>query len=256
MYNSLSYSHEEIRQIKGIVEEVYNILKESLGNRISRFDIAGSLSKRTEVRGLSDVDLLLSVGDEYSGLTPLQVRRILKRVLRDKIKGAKIHNGDMALTILYKKMDIQLIPVVPVEGGKVKVPKSDTSWSRPTDQKIFKNELSNLFNMYQKDSRDKVPRVQKVIKVMKKIEDQRPPNMKLPGYYIENVVYHALKDGKCKRNDTSGVLLNYCYKYASKLILSNISEMSGQTLYVDSCLNKGQAKNRVEISKQLSTTAE
>jgi predicted nucleotidyltransferase len=255
VYNSLNYSPEEREHVQDIIDEVHECLKESLGDRITRFDVAGSFSKHTEVRGLSDVDIQLSIGDEYSEYTPLQVRRILKKVLRNKIKNAKIHNGDMALTLRYKGIDIQLIPVIPEKGGKVRVPKNDNNWSKPTDQKVFKKELDNLYSSYQRDPRDMVYRVQKVIKVMKEIENRRSPEMRLPGYYIENLVYYALRDGKCKRDATSGVLLKHCYEFASKQILLRTDEMSGQSRYVDSCLNSKQTQNRNKISQELSRTA-
>lgn len=238
-----------------MVGDVYNCLKDSLGDRIERFDIAGSFSKRTEVRGLSDVDVQLAIGKEYSGFTPLQVRRILKKVLKNKIRGARIHNGDLALTIRYRGMDIQLIPVIPEEGGKVRIPRNDTSWSKPTNQRIFRKELQNLCRMYQRDPRDKVYRVLKVIRAMKVIESKRSPDRRLPGYYVENTVYNALRNGQCKSNATSGELLKHCYEYASKQILRKTPEMSGQTRYVDSCLNDWQLRNRVALSEQSARTA-
>ena len=170
MYNGLNYTPDEMKQIEARIDEICESLKESLGDRISKFNIAGSLSKHTEVRGLSDVDLRITLGEEYADKTPLQVRRILKNVLKHKIKDCKIYSGDIALTLKYEDLDIQLIPVRPVANGKVLVPRNNESWSGPTDQEEFGRMLKDLYRSYGKDPRDGVYRVEKVIRVMKAME--------------------------------------------------------------------------------------
>lgn len=260
MNASLKHAQSTLGDIDRRERSLDNLLKTlQQGMDIEYLKVAGSVSKGTDIKGLSDVDVLAYLGDTYEGLTSSQVRRIMKRVLERRYPEADIRVGDMAITLRIGGTEYQILPVKRAANGKLIVPSGDgKGWSKPTDQDRFKKKLESVSRRYglnpsKMKGLEPIRMVESVIKEIKLIESTVSNKEQLSGYYIEASVVNYLGTRESTKG-TLSELVKECYRYMAVRVLSPTPEKSGQSEYIDEDLGPRLSPHRRETSDRLRRT--
>jgi predicted nucleotidyltransferase len=231
-YNSRDHSlvGERLEDIKaGLAGEIEGSFDQLFG---------GSVAKHTYVDGLSDIDSLVIVNDtELEGKSPQAVLEKMEEILRNALKTeAQVHHGRMAVTVAYGDgMVIQLLPAIKTDGVHVHVPSSRTEgWSR-INPLAFQEALTRR-------NKECGGKLVPVIKLAKAINGQLPEPQRLSGYHMESLAIAAFRDYQGPY--TSASMLPIFFERSRELILSPISDRSGQSIHVDGYLGDANSEGR------------
>ncbi|AQQ05676.1 nucleotidyltransferase [Roseibium algicola] len=209
----------------------------------------GSVAKHTYVDGLSDIDSLLLINEsDLEGKSPqLALDRMAKIIQADLNGEATVGYGRMAVTVTYHDgMVIQLLPALKSPDGQLLVPSSRReAWSKinPT---AFQEALTRR---NQECSGKLVP----VIKLAKAINGQLPEAQQLSGYHMESLGIAAFKN--YKEAMTTSAMLPHFFERARELVMSPITDSTGQSVHVDEYLGPTNSQLRVAASHVLSRIA-
>lgn len=233
------------RDTDEINERLSNI-KSALGNNLEgSFDtfFGGSVAKHTYVDGISDVDSILIVVGDLSKESPHAILKSIGDTLYDKLKDAtEISVGRVAVTVKYSEgPEIQLIPAIE-KNNKLHVPawKTDT-WSS-IDPTQFKDGLT-------KRNAECGGKLIPTLKLAKAINANLPEAARLSGYHIESLGVAAFRD--YSEEQTTVRMLPHFFKRASSLILTPMTDRTGQSVHVDEYLGPERSEARVALSHTL-----
>ena len=236
------------------VDERLGDVEAALEGTLSEFDrvlFGGSVAKHTYVDGLSDVDSLVVLKPNVAGDdTPEEVRHKVEESLRRRLNLGDvdaIQVGRLAVTVKYKDgMEIQLLPAV--EKDKVIAISSPDgkSWAR-INPKEFADRLSNLNG---KQGNSVIP----AIKLAKAIIGESLPEHSRPtGYHVEALAMAAFDGYEGPR--TPKAMVQRFFEAASTGVVNPISDITGQSRYVDESLGAGGSEARRALAASLGRIA-
>jgi Second Messenger Oligonucleotide or Dinucleotide Synthetase domain len=227
-------------------------VKDALGGEIEGgLDqlFGGSVAKHTYVDGLSDIDSLVFVNDtSLEGQKPQAVLAKMEKIIRKSLKGeAEVDHGRMAVTVTFNDgMVIQLLPAMKTDGGHLRVPSSRTEkWSK-INPVAFHEVLT-------KRNEQCGGKLIPTIKLAKAINGQLPESQRLSGYHMESLAIAAFREYKGPRTTTA--MLPAFFERSKELVLSPISDKSGQSVHVDAYLGDANSEARQMMSHVLGRLA-
>jgi len=212
------------------------------------FDIStgGSYSKHTYVDGLSDVDILIDVGNYSDSQIPDKEnsKSVLQYVadrLKQRYPKTEITVGKMAVTLKFSDgKEIQVLPAFKYHNG-YKIPDPDSNNWITTNPHKFKEKLTKI-------NQDNGGSVKPVIKLVKYLCEKNCVPIK--SYHLENIAIDAFKDYNGPYNRTE--MVKYLLNHAKTRVLKRIEDPSGQTDYADEYLGKGNSSQRKQLAKKIS----
>jgi hypothetical protein len=225
-----SLTNDRLSEIKGHLGEVLEGSVDHL--------YGGSVAKRTFVSGLSDVDSLLIINDtSLADKSPSDALDRLVGILSGNVPDAtEVTRGRMAVTVEYADgMEIQLLPAIRRENG-LRIPSSRTEAWSDVNPEGFQRALTRANAAC---GEKLVP----VIKLAKAINATLPDALRLSGYHMESLGIAAFR-GYEGPFTTAEMLPSY-FERAAKLILSPITDRTGQSVHVDEYLGTAESPDRV-----------
>lgn len=232
---------EKINQRK---EEILRKIKEEFGGS---FDLStgGSYSRHTYVNGLSDIDILINLGNYSDSKIPekensKKVLEYVAEILRKKYPRTEIVVGKMAVTLRFRDgIEIQVLPAFRYYGG-YKIPDPKSSRWITTFPDRFKERLTRLNRKYGN-------RVKPIIKIVKYLLNKN--NVEISSYHLENIALEAFENysGNLTYSDMVIHLLNY----AKTRVLKRVSDPSGQSDHIDEYLGRSHSPNRSNLAEKI-----
>lgn len=205
------------------------------------FDIrfAGSVSKRTYVEGISDVDALVFVdGTDLAVQTPAAVREHLVTLLRRWFPNEDIGSGKLAVTIQFDDVPLQLLPALR-QGAQTWISAPDGSGWAEIDGRGFADALTRC-------NRENGTKVVPVVKLAKAIVASLPSKQQLTGYHVESLAVDVFRG---YQGETSlREMLHHFFSVGSARVLSPIVDSTGQSVHVDDYLGSANSDNRRLVS--------
>lgn len=223
------------------LEEIKAILGDTIESSVDTM-FGGSVAKHTYVDGISDVDSLL-VLQKNDELPPHKLLRLIAGTLKKQLDSiVSVSVGDMAVTVTYDKgPEIQLIPAIKSENS-IKIPDSTSdAWSK-IDPQRFSAALS-------KRNEECAGKLIPTIKLAKAINANLPQQLRLTGYHIEALGVAAFREYEGVK--TTAVMLPHFFKAASQLVLSPITDKTGQSVHVDEHLGGANSDLRQALGHTL-----
>jgi hypothetical protein len=224
-------------------------IRDALEDKIEEFDrlvFGGSVSKHTYVEGLSDIDSLVVLdGAEIKGEQPDEVRREFAQLLRGTLNMGEISDiqvGDLAVTVVYKTgPPIQVLPAID-RGGQLSISSPSRNDWMPIEPRRFAQALTEL---NQSQGGAVVP----AIKLAKAVIGNLPEDQRLSGYHMEALALAAFKDYNGARNPKA--MVTRFFDRASKDVMRPVSDVSGQSKYVDEKLGAANSGARRALGTTL-----
>jgi Second Messenger Oligonucleotide or Dinucleotide Synthetase domain len=232
------------------VSERLDEIVQALRNEVAEIDrllFGGSVAKHTWVDGLSDVDSLVILdAAEVGERTPEEMRRQFEDILRRRLdmgEVAAIDVGRMAVTVKYQDgMEIQLLPAVERGDALTVSSPSGADWAR-IDPKRFSERLSQL-------NRDQAGAAVPAIKVAKAIlAAQLPEEGRPTGYHVEALAIAAFEGYDGPR--TPKAMAQRFFERAAEDVLRPISDVTGQSRYVDADLGGVDSPERRRLARNI-----
>lgn len=164
------------------------------GDHVLQTKFGDSVSRRTDVNGPSDVDVLLVVNQSsfLNKPPPRDVIRYIEETIKKRLPLNPVKAGALAVTVSYSdSAEIQILPAIrTMNGVRIADPGSD-QWSNVVRPDKFAQELSDV-------DRACNGRVILTIKLAKAIADCfiRRPCRKITGYHMESLAIEAFRSYK------------------------------------------------------------
>lgn len=186
----------------------------------------GSHSRSTDVTGLSDVDILVTLGDFKNEESSSQMIRQFARSLKDRFPGTEIELGRMAVTLKFSDgIEVQVLPAFRYRDGyRIPDPRSQ-GWIK-TFPKRFARQMTEVNS---KNSKLVVPTVKLARDIC------RAKNINVESYHLENMAVNAFNQYTGKK--TLPRMLEHLFGKSKSMCLSPIRDPSGQSKYVDEGLS-------------------
>ena len=236
-----NFLQEELKQINAHDYDAIDRHKRTIEDKLkSELDVedlrfGGSHSTHTDVKGLSDIDMLADLGDFESSESSDQVIKDFANAIRERLPDTKVSSGVMAVTVEFSDgLKVQILPAFRYREG-YQIPDPEGKGWISTYPKHFAQELTSV---NQKQSRQVVPS----IKLIKSICDAN--NIELSSYHVSNLALKTFKGYTGPK--TCQKMLQHFFNQAKTLCLQRTPDPSGQTKYVDGDLSK---TDRIRIAK-------
>ena len=221
------YSDRNNLDIRRHIESLCATLRRE-GNVVQAI-YGGSVSRGTDVNGISDVDILLVVNQ--SSLTsqpPSRVISYVKETLERQLSCNPIRAGNLAVTVEYAdKTEIQILPAIRrgTEGFRIARPGSN-QWSGTVLPNRF---AEKLMEVNQRNG----SRVLPTIKLAKAIADcyVRKPSRKISGYHMEALAIKAFENYHGPQDPKS--MLVHLFGNSITDVMTPIRDTTGQSTAVD-----------------------
>jgi hypothetical protein len=202
----------------------------------------GSVSKRTYVAGLSDVDALAVLNDsDLANKTPREVCDYILLRLHERFGfQTQVVADGFALTVKFSDISVQIVPVKR-RGEELLLPHPDLNdWTR-TRPSAFADVLraSNAAN-----SGKVVP----VIKLAKVILSQLPEG-RPAGYHVEALAVEAFSNYQGRH--TPKDMLHHFFEKSASLVLQPLTDRTGQSAAVDTGLGAANSLERLLLADRL-----
>ena len=236
------YNARDTEEVGQRLGEIKAVLGDDLEGTFDTM-FGGSVAKHTYVDGISDVDSILIISGELADATPHEILKQVGDALYDGLNGpSEVSTGRVAVTVKYLDgPEIQLIPAIK-KDGKLHVPAwQENLWSSIDPQK-FKDGLT-------KRNAECAGKVVPTLKLAKAINANLPEAARLSGYHIESLGVAAFRGYAEER--TTVRMLPYFFKQASTLVLTPMTDRTGQSVHVDEYLGAANSEARVAISHTL-----
>jgi hypothetical protein len=235
------YNDRDVNAINKHIEEILKTVENRIDGHLDiRF--GGSVSKRTFVDGISDIDTLLILNDsELSDKSPKAVKKIIASMLKERLHTTDISVGKMAITVSFSDYVIQILPALKSDG-KVMIPDaSGSSWAKIDTEKF----TSTLTNVNEKSGNKVIP----IVKLAKAIIDKLPEKHQLSGYHVEALAVGIFNNYHDEQ--TPKTMLKYFFQQASQMVLYPTQDKTGQSVYVDEYLGTKNSLPRQIVSSAL-----
>lgn len=236
-----NYNNRDPETIKNKLDEVKSLIQGQIDESVD-FRFGGSVSKHTYVDGLSDVDTLCVLKEEFvAGKPPGEVLHNFSQALSAKVgEGIQVTSGRLAITLKYPDgTELQVLPALR-DGELVKVPSWDGGAWKAIRPKRFADALTQANNRL---GGKLIP----TIKLVKAINSQLAKPLQLSGYHIESIAIEAFKsapDGAV----TPQNLTREFFSRAKEIVKKPIVDRTGQSRHVDDHLGGANSTERVRLS--------
>ncbi len=219
---------------KALEKEIYGTLDILFG---------GSVSKHTDIDGLSDVDALVILNkSELKAASPEEVKSYFQDRLKDRLpRDTPVDKGALAVTVKYGDVDVQLLPAIRYKGGFRIADSSGKNWSF-----IKPKEFAEQLTKVNKATGGKlIP----TIKLAKSILSSQAENRRLKSYHTEALAVEVFKsyDGVKAPKE----MLKHFFTEASKAVKGPTKDVTGQSERVDSYLKGRDSLERKLVSDTL-----
>ena len=216
------------------------------GDRAAQTKFGGSVSKRTYVQGLSDVDVLLIVNDtKLKNQPPSKVLKHVRGVLKHQYREKTVKVGKLAVSISFSKgPEIQILPAIRTKAGEFRIAQPGSSkWSNVVLSEKFVTKLTNV-------NRATDGRAGAVIKLAKALAGCHINNKewKISGYHMEALAVGAFED--YKRDKSTKSMLDHFLEYSVRAVIHPIDDLTNQSRFVDGKLGTANSKKRQQASKR------
>jgi hypothetical protein len=223
------------------LQEIRNALAKEIDGSVDLL-FGGSVSKKTYVDGISDVDALVVLNNsELATLSPKEVCDYFLTRLRERFAATDVSPDGFALDVRFRDVTVQVVPVIR-QGEDFLLPNSScTSWSyvRP---KAFTDALTAV----NKACGNKVV---PTIKLSKALMASLPDARRISGYHTELLATQLFSayDGPL----TPKAMVQHFFAHAPQLIREPTRDPTGQTPFVDDHLGPAQSVERLTIADSL-----
>ncbi|SRR6266550_3477813 len=208
------------------LEQIKSALSEDIEGTIDlRF--GGSVAKHTFVDGLSDVDSLVLLNkSDLVDLSPAEVKRYFAEQLESHFRDAHVSEGDLAVTVRFDDVEIQLLPALKSSQGYRIPSTTGPGWAdvRPRD---FTGALTDV-------NAANGGKVVPVIKLAKAILWNLPERQHLKGYHTEALAVEAFRNYKGRQALKD--MLHHFFTEASSRVRTPFRDPTGQSEHVDDYL--------------------
>jgi hypothetical protein len=242
-----SFNDRDVPLVKERLVKVKQALEDSIEGSIDQL-FGGSVAKHTYVDGLSDIDSLIIINDtDLERQSPRNALDRITEILKQRLgNSATISHGSMAVTVVYPdNMTIQLLPAVRT-GDRLLVPSSRRDGWSHIDPEPFREALTRR---NQECGGKLVP----TIKLAKAINGTLPEAQRLSGYHIESLGIAAFRNYAGPK--TTAAMLPLFFERAKELVLSPMTDSTGQSVHVDGYLGPQESQARIAASHILSRLA-
>ncbi|HEV8286868.1 MAG TPA: CBASS oligonucleotide cyclase [Chitinophagaceae bacterium] len=206
----------------------------------------GSISKRTHLDGLSDVDTLIVLNrSELADKSPQQVLKYFYDRLYERFSHTEITLGDKTVTLRFSDVDVQLLPAIKFKNG-VKIP-DGIEWSPIISPSSFVQKLTDLNGGLN-------GRLIPTIKIVKGIIAGFPINCQLKGYHIESLAIEIFKGGTSSPTFKVKDLIIDFFRESPKYVRRQIKDVTNQSEFVDEYLGKADSVQRLIVGDLLERT--
>jgi predicted nucleotidyltransferase len=215
-------------------EEILNKLANEFDG-VEDIGFGGSHSRNTDVAGLSDVDVLVTLGELESGESSSQMLDQFAKTLKDRFPKTKISVGKMAVTIKFSDgIEIQVLPAFKYRDGyRISDPQSE-GWITTFPERFCRE----LTEVNKKQSNMVIP----IVKLAKYICRTREINVE--SYHLENMALNIFRQYAGER--TLPRMLEHLFGQVKSMCLRLTKDPSGQSKYVDEELS---ISNRQQLAK-------
>ena len=241
-----NFFQEELKQINAHDYDAIDRHKRTIEDKLeSEFDVedlrfGGSHSTHTDVKGLSDIDMLADLGDFESSKSSDQVIKDFANAIRERLPNTKVSSGVMAVTVEFSDgLKVQILPAFHYRDG-YQIPNPDGKGWISTYPKHFAQELTSI---NQKQSGQVVP----AIKLIKSMCDAN--NIEVSSYHVSNLALNAFKGYLGEK--TYPKMLQHFFNKAKTLCTKPTSDPSSQTKYVDGDLSKDDRTRMAKAFSQM-----
>lgn len=204
----------------------------------------GSVAKHTFVDGLSDVDSMLLISGRFAEANPSAMLNNIAETLNASLGvGVEVSHGPVAVTVKYPDgNEIQLVPCLGREGGRLKVPAWDSNTWSNIDPRQFREGLTKRNDQC---GGKLIP----TLKLAKAVNSTLPENARLSGYHIESIGVAAFRGYEGEK--TTVRMLPHFFRRASDLVLAPMADRTGQSVHVDEHLGSAESPQRQALSHAL-----
>ena len=236
------YSDRNNANIRRRIEGLCAIFRRD-GNIVQSI-YGGSVSRGTDVIGISDVDILLVVNQSsLINQPPSRVIDYVKETLRHHLSGNPIRAGNLAVTVEYAdETEIQILPAIrrDTEGFRIARPGSN-QWSGTVLPIRF---AERLMEVNQRNG----SRVLPTIKLAKAVADcfVTRQSRKISGYHIEALAIRAFENYHGSQDPKS--MLAHLFGNSITAVMTPIRDTTGQSATVDEYLGEEGSRLRQRAS--------
>ena len=234
------------------LDEIAEVLEED-GLDIERIVYGGSITKHTYVDGISDVDSLVLLDDTSTDLTPEQAKNKVHGAIVGRLSQgdvAEVQVGNLAVTITYRDGTVvQLLPAVRSgDGGDgfAIASANGQTWSHIEPRRF--HESLTAANARQGGA------IVPAIKLGKAILEHRLGDERPAGYHVEALAIAAFADYEGPR--TPKAMVTRFLRAASDRVLAPMTDISGQSTFVDESLGEPNSIARTTLSRRLAALAD
>ena len=224
------------------VEGLCNMLRQEGGVAVQTM-FGGSVRKRTDVNGLSDVDVLLIVNQsKLANRPPAQVIDFVEEIVSRRMPLNSVETGKMAVTVGYSDgTEIQILPAIRRSNGVRISQPGHTHWSNVVQPERFAEKLIEV-------NHANGARVVPTIQLAKAIAGcyVKRPSRKIAGYPIECLAVDAFERYSGELDPKS--MLLHLFGWSIKAVLTPKPDITEQTLYVDQYLGPKKSRERQRVS--------
>ncbi len=239
----LTKYNQRSENIKTHLESIKKAIEKEIDGTVDIL-FGGSVSKHTYVDGLSDVDALVILNkSELKNASPEEVKNYFLDRLSERLpKDTPIEKGNLAVTVTYSDIDVQLLPAIRYKGGFRIADSTGKNWSF-----IKPKEFSKILtDINQKTNGNLIP----TIKLAKSIISSQAENRQLNPYHTENLAVRIFKD--YNGGTTPKDMLKHFFSTAPEHVKSPMVDVTGQSTNVDDYLGKAGSLSRKLVSDTLS----
>lgn len=242
-----SYNHRDHALVEKRVAPIAEALCGEYSGTMDRL-FGGSVAKHTYVDGLSDIDCLITLdGSDLADHSPAAALQKITATAEDVSRDATVTVGRMAVTVTYPDgMEVQLLPAMRRDSGKVSIPTSDgVGWST-VDPQSFREALTRR-------NGECGGKLVPTIKLAKAVLASMDADLGLSGYHVESLAIEAFR-GYAGTKSTAAMLPAF-FERARSLVLEPIKDSTGQSVHVDADLGQAHNERRQHISLALGRIA-
>lgn len=230
------------QKVNDLLSDIKDKIQSDIDGAVSlRF--GGSISKHTYVDGLSDIDSLVFLNDsELANKSPNEVKDYFYKKIKSAFPIEEVSKGNLAVTVKFSdNTEIQLLPAVRYKTG-YKIASSSNKWSNIINPDKFAKLLRGT-NIKMKG------KLLPVIKLTKAIISSLPKSIQLSGYHTEAISIEAFYNYAGERKTKP--MLKHFFREASRIVLNEIKDKTGQSVNMDGYLGKNNSLDRKIISNKL-----
>lgn len=222
------------------IEQHKTTIIEKLKNQYDINDVrfGGSHSTHTDIKNLSDIDLLVDLGEFSSEYSSEEIIKNFAENIKERLPNTEITFGAMAVTIEFTSgITVQVLPAYR-SNDEYMIPDPNGQGWIPTQPKNFSKKVTELNN---KHSNQIVPTI-KIVKLMCEVN-----NINISSYHVSNMVLNAFENYPGPK--TIPKMVSYFFTQAISLCSQPTIDPSGQSKNIDDDLSEAKRK---ELAKSFS----